>query len=372
MDKKLFHSILLIITYAVLLVMALARLDVILAVLGRLAGLFKPLMIGFAIAFVLDRPCRFFYRLYDRGLGGGPAKGASRPLAVVTSYLVFLAVITAIFAFVLPKLAESVQTFALNLGSYVANVQTWINQIIAWLHLDVETLDLSSLNELLKKLLNSVLGFLSDMGPQVIQVTSSIFSTVVTLVLSLVFSIYMLSGKDTLIAQCRRLLQAYVPQKIAGPIVDVVRLTGDTFTRFVTGQLIEACILGGLCTVGMLFIQPDYAPLVGVIIGSSALIPVAGAYIGAVLSAMLLLMVSPIRALGFLIFLVILQQVEGNVIYPRVVGSSIGLPGIWVLAAVTVGGGLMGLLGVLLSVPVASVVYTLLKRDVRRRLSTQK
>ena len=148
-----------------------------------------------------------------------------------------------------------------------------------------------------------------------------------------------------------------------------MRLTGSTFSRFVTGQLIEACILGGLCAIGMLFIQADYAPLIGVVVGFSALIPVAGAYLGALLSAMLLVMVSPLKALTFLVFLVILQQIEGNVIYPKVVGSSLGLPGIWVLAAVTVGGGLMGLAGVLFSVPIASVVYTLLKRDMRKRLT---
>ncbi len=149
----------------------------------------------------------------------------------------------------------------------------------------------------------------------------------------------------------------------------VIQLTADIFSSFVSGQLIEACILGGLCALGTLFIQPDYAALIGVIIGVSALIPVAGAYVGAILSAFLLVMVNPVRALIFLIFLAVLQQIEGNVIYPRVVGTSIGLPGIWVLAAVTVGGGLFGLLGVLLSVPVASVVYALIKRDVRRRLT---
>ena len=148
-----------------------------------------------------------------------------------------------------------------------------------------------------------------------------------------------------------------------------VHLTANTFTAFVSGQLIEACILGGLTALGMLFIQADYAPLIGVIIGASAIIPVAGAYIGAIVSALLLVMVSPIKALVFLVFLVVLQQIEGNVIYPKVVGTSIGLPGIWVLAAVTIGGGVGGLVGVLLSVPVASVLYALLRRDVHKRLA---
>ena len=372
MDKRLFKSILLIITYAVVLVMVLARLDVVTGSIGYLLGLFRPLIIGFALAFILNRPCHFFFRLYSRGLGKTRAAGAARPLAVVTSYLALILVVTGVFSFVLPKLVESIQTFALNLSGYIANIQDWINHLAAYFHLDIETLDLSRLNQALEGLLKQALGFLSDLGPRLLEVTTGIVSLVVTGVLALVFSIYMLSGKEKLLSQCRRVLRAYVPPKFADPITDVVHLTSETFTRFVTGQLIEACILGSLCAIGMLFIQPDYAPLIGVTIGASAIIPVAGAYIGAIISAVLLLMVSPLKAVIFLVFLVILQQIEGNVIYPKVVGSSIGLPGIWVLAAVTVGGSLLGLEGVLLSVPVASVLYTLLRRDVHRRLDKAK
>lgn len=372
MDKRLLKSILLIITYAVVLVIALARLDVVLGAVRYVLGLFRPLIIGFALAFILNRPCHFFFRLYRRALGKTPAAGAARPLAVVTSYVALVLVVAGVFSFVLPKLAESIQTFILNLSGYISNVQGWLNQLADYFHLDMQTLDLSRLNQTLENLLKQALGFLSSLGPQLLEFTTGIVSLVVTGVLALVFSIYMLSGKEKLLSQCRRVLRAYVPAKIADPLTDVVHLTSDTFTRFVTGQLIEACILGGLCTVGMLFIQPDYAPLIGVTIGASAIIPVAGAYIGAMLSAVLLLMVSPLKALIFLVFLVVLQQIEGNVIYPKVVGSSIGLPGIWVLAAVTVGGGLLGLEGVLFSVPVASVLYTLLRRDVHKRLDESK
>ena len=368
MDKKLFKSILLIITYAVVLVMVLARLDVLAGGLGILLSVFKPLIIGFCLAFVLNRPCQFFFRLYSRGLDKTSARGAARPLAVLTSYLALIIVVVAIFSFVLPKLVESIQTFVLNLSGYIANAQNTINHLLEYLHLDIEQLDLSKLNTTLEGILNNALRFLSNLGPQIIEFTTGLVSIVVTGVLALVFSIYMLSGRDKLLGQCRRLLKAYVPAKVAGPISDVVSLTAATFTKFVTGQCIEACILGGLCTVGMLFIQPDYAPLIGVTVGASALIPVAGAYIGAILSAVLLLMVSPLKAFIFVIFLIILQQVEGNVIYPRVVGTSLGLPGIWVLAAVTVGGSLMGVPGILISVPIASVAYTLLRQDVRKRL----
>ena len=367
MDKKLFRSILLIITYAVLLVIVLARLDVIGGALGTLLAVFKPLIIGFCLAFILNRPCQFFFRLYSKGLDKTPARGAARPLAVLTAYLALIILIVAVFSFVLPKLVESIQTFVLNLGGYITNAQNSINHVLEYLHLDTKQLDLSNLNTTLEGLLKNALNILSNLGPRLVEFTTSLVSILVTGVLALVFSIYMLSGRDKL-GQCRRLLRAYMPAKVSGPISDVVSLTAATFTKFVTGQCIEACILGSLCTIGMLFIQPDYAPLIGVTVGAAALIPVAGAYIGAIVSAILLLMVSPLKALIFVIFLIILQQVEGNVIYPRVVGTSLGLPGIWVLAAVTVGGSLLGLVGVLISVPIASVIYTLLRRDIHKRL----
>ena len=346
MSKQWMRSILLIITYTVLLVLALMRSDWIFGLLGQILSGCRPLFIGFAIAFVLNRPCAFFCRHYERNLGRRWKK-LGRPLAVLTSYLALIAVIMALFSFVL---------------------QTLLNQVADYFDWQTLDLDLSSLNQYLRELLNGVLSSVSNAATHLMTVTGNIISMFVTLVLAVVFSIYMLAGKEKLLRHGRMVLRAYLPQRLADRVSDVINLTAEIFTSFVSGQLIEACILGGLCALGMLFIQADYAALVGVIIGVSALIPVAGAYIGALLSAFLLVMVNPVRALVFLIFLAVLQQIEGNVIYPRVVGTSIGLPGIWVLAAVTVGGGLFGLLGVLLSVPVSSVIYALIKRDVRQRL----
>lgn len=368
MPKNFMRSIMLIITYTVLLVLALVKVDVILDLLGLVLSSCKPLFLGFAIAFVLNRPCAFFCRHYERNLGQKYRK-LGRPLAVLTSYAVLIAIIVALFSFVLPQVVDSIQLFAASVSGYMANLQTLINKVAEYL--DLSALDLSSLSSYLRSFLEKVLSSVSIAASQVMVVTGSIISMFVTLVLAVVFSIYMLAGRERLLDQGRRLLRAYVPAKHVTWVSHVIRLTAEIFTNFVSGQLIEACILGGLCALGTFFIQPDYAALIGVIIGVSALIPVAGAYIGAVLSAFLLVMVSPVRALIFLVFLSILQQIEGNVIYPRVVGTSIGLPGIWVLTAVTVGGGLFGLLGVLLSVPVASVLYALLKQDVARRLRKQ-
>lgn len=370
MDNKLTKSVLLIITYAVLLVLALLKFDLLLGLIGSFLGALSPFFVGFAIAFVLNRPCDFFTRQYGRVLKGRGAKLA-RPLAVVSSYLVLILGMAALFSFVLPKVAESIALFVGSLSGYLDNLQGWLDQLVRTLDLEaLESLkiDFASLNTYLNRLLTGLLQTMSSAAGQVLAMTGSIFGAIVNLVLATVFSIYMLFGGHTLKRQCRKVLVAYAPPIWADRVQRVVDITAKTFSSFVTGQLVEACIIGGLCAVGMLFIQADYAPLIGIIVGVSALIPVAGAYLGALLSAFLLVMVSPLKALIFLIFLVILQQVEGNVIYPRVVGTSIGLPGIWVLTAVTVGGGLFGLLGVLLSVPVASVLYTLLRQDVARRL----
>ncbi len=368
MEKKLFRSLILLITYAVLLVLAIVRLDEIRGFLWSVAGAVMPLLAGFAIAFVLHRPCRFFLRLYEKKL---PQK-AARPLAVVSSYGAMLLVLSGIFAFVIPQVAASIELFVSNLGGYIAHLQTWLDQVVQTLDMEyLQSLDLSSLYDLLQKMGNAALDMVSNAVPQIFTITSGLISVVITGVLALVFSIYMLSGQEILLRQCRSVVKAYLPRKAQEAVFSVTRLTADTFTHFVSGQALEACILGGLCFVGMTILRLPYAPLISVIVGVSALVPVAGAYLGAGLSALILVMISPVQALGFLVFLVILQQVEGNLIYPRVVGSSIGLPGIWVLSAVTIGGGLFGFLGMLVGVPVVSVLYTLLMGDVRRRLEKQ-
>ncbi|MGM9606813.1 MAG: AI-2E family transporter [Aristaeellaceae bacterium] len=368
MDKKLFKRLILLITYTVVLILVIVRFDDLTGLLGKVLGSFKSIFIGFAIAFVLNRPCRFFHRLYARGLKGRAAK-LVRPLAVISAYAVLVLAIAAIIAFIVPQVIDSLELFLSNVGGYITQLQGWINALLARLDLEMlESLDLSNLSKTLQDLLGKILEAATSALPQLLSITSTVVSIVVTGVLAFVFSIYMLSGSDTLLSQCRRVIKAYLPERVSRVVFDVCQLTADTFTKFVSGQLIEACILGFLCFLGMTVLRLSYAPLIGVIVGVSALIPVAGAYLGAILSALLLVMVSPVQALTFLIFLVILQQVEGNLIYPRVVGTSVGLPGIWVLAAVTVGGSLFGFVGMLVSVPVASVLYTLLRRDVHRRL----
>ncbi len=372
MEKKLFRSLILLITYAVVLVAVIVKLDAVGGWLGGVLAAFQPLIAGLVIAFILDRPCNFFARQYAKLLPGRAGR-AARPLAVVTAYLAVILFIAVLVALVVPELTHSIEMFIGNIGTYAANFQDLYDWVVAKLDLEqLASLDLSSgISDTLKDLLTGALDTLTNTLPHLVTMTSVVVSGVVTGVLALVFSIYMLSGAPRLTAQCRRLVKAYLPPRLSTPLLSVAHLTVDTFSKYVNGQLVEACILGGLCFAGMCVFRFDYAPLISVIIGVSALIPIAGAYLGAGVAVLLLVMIRPLEALWFLVFLVTLQQLEGNLIYPRVVGTTMGLPGIWVLAAVTVGGSLLGLAGMVVSVPIAAVLYTLLKNDLRARLSAQ-
>ena len=368
MDKKLFKSLILLITYAVVLVAVIVKIDTVTGWLGAVLGAFQPLFIGFAVAFVLNRPCCFFARIYEVHLPA-PLRRAARPLAVVTAYVILLAVLAVLISLVVPELVSNIQTFINNMSTYAANLQDLYDWVVQ--KLDLETLAqldlIGTVNDALRGILSGVLDALTTTLPHLISMTGVVVSAVVTGVLALVFSIYMLIGGPRLIAQCRRLVVTYLPRRLAAPLLSVTRLTADTFTRYVSGQLTEACILGILCFLGMCLFRFAYAPLISVIIGVSALIPIAGAYIGAAVAALLLVMIDPMQAVWFLVFLLVLQQLEGNIIYPRVVGTSLGLPGIWVLAAVTVGSSLLGFSGLVISVPVTAVLYALLKGDLARR-----
>lgn len=371
MIQKNMRSYILLITYSVLLVLGLVKFDVLMKAFSALLSALSPLFLGFAIAFVLTRPCNALEGQLQRVLPL-PQRHFARPLAVLGSYAILILCLVGLLSFVIPQVAESVSIFLGTLEGALVNLQSWVNQAIDYFHLEALQhleFDFSQLTTYLNQFLGGMLGNVSSAAGQVVSFTGTLFSNVITLVLAIVFSVYMLLGGNHLRRQCSRVLHAYVPQPLADHILRVVHISAVSFSNFISGQLTEAIILGGLCTIGTLFIMADYAPLLGVIVGLTSLVPIAGAYIGAIFGAFLIFIISPSKALIFIVFLTILQQIEGNIIYPRVVGTSIGLPGIWVLGAVTVGGGLFGLGGILFSVPVVSILYTLLRDDVNSRLT---
>ena len=372
LNKKTMQRIMLLITFAVLLFWGLYNISTIGGLFSNLFSLLAPLLIGVCIAFVLNLMMVGLERLWDRALAKWRSHWSAklkRPVCLTLTMVLFLGIIFAIFFILIPRLEEAGSTLAANIPTYVDQFQTWWKNLSDFA--DGHGVTLPELTLSAEQVRDTIAGFLQERGDSVVNttlnITSSIVGALVNVLLALVFSLYMLAQKETLIAQSKRLLRRALPRKAADKLLAVLHLTNNAFSSFVTGQVTEAVILGTLCCLGMLLLGLPYALPVSVIIAALSLIPIFGAWIGAATGAFLIVFQSPIKALTFLIFLLILQQVEGNLIYPRVVGKSVGLPGLWVLAAVTIGGGAFGILGMLLGVPVCSVVYSLVQAYIRTK-----
>ena len=370
LNKKTTQRIMLLIAFAVLLFWGLYNISAIGNVLSGLLSLLAPLLIGVCIAFVLNLMMAGLERLWDRTLTKWSSRWNAklkRPVCLTLTMVLFLGIIFAIFFILIPRLEEAGAAMVANIPTYVAQIQAWWASLSDFAAQHGVTLPELSLNA--ENVRDTITGFLQERGDSVVNatlnITTSIVGALVNFLLALVFSLYLLAQKETLIAQSKRLLRRALPRKAADKLLELLSLTNNAFSSFVTGQVTEAVILGTLCCLGMLILRLPYALPVSVIIAALSLIPIFGAWIGAATGAFLIVFQSPIKALTFLIFLLILQRVEGNLIYPRVVGKSVGLPGLWVLAAVTIGGGAFGVLGMLLGVPVCSVIYTLLQNFVR-------
>ena len=372
LNKKTMQRIMLLITFAVLLFWGLYNISTIGGLFSNLFSLLAPLLIGVCIAFVLNLMMVGLERLWDRALAKRRSRWNAklkRPVCLTLTMVLFLGIIFAIFFILIPRLEEAGSTLAANIPTYVDQFQAWWKNLSDFA--DSHGVTLPELTLSAEQVRDTITGFLQERGDSVVNttlnITSSIVGALVNILLALVFSLYMLAQKETLLAQSKRLLRRALPRRAADKLLAVLHLTNNAFSSFVTGQVTEAVILGTLCCLGMLLLRLPYALPVSVIIAALSLIPIFGAWIGAATGAFLIVFQSPIKALTFLIFLLILQQVEGNLIYPRVVGKSVGLPGLWVLAAVTIGGGAFGILGMLLGVPVCSVVYSLVQAYIRTK-----
>ena len=370
LNKKNIKRILLLVACSIILYWALNNLSTLGKLLGSFFSLFSPLLIGAGIAYVMNLLLKAIERLWDMALKKAPELWRvklKRPICLTATILLFLGIIFAIFFILIPRLEEAGSTLITNVPGYITQIQNWWGSLVDFAAGHGVTLPELSMNvEDATKFISKILSSdSSNVVNTTIDITTSILGALVNILLALVFSVYMLAQKETLISQSRRLLLAALPRKAGQRTMHILKLTNNAFSSFVTGQVTEAFILGSLCCIGMLILRLPYALPVSVIISFTSLIPIFGAWIGAATGAFLIVFVSPIKALTFLIFLLILQQVEGNLIYPKVVGKSVGLPGLWVLAAVTIGGGIFGMLGMLLGVPICSVIYALVQDFIR-------
>lgn len=376
LNKKNIKRVLLLIACAILLYWGLNNLSVLGGLLSSILSLFSPLLIGVGIAYVMNLLLMAIERLWDKALKKAPELWRvklKRPICLTLAFLLFLGIIFAIIFILIPRLEEAGTTLVANVPTYITQIQGWWDNLTAFAADHGITLPELSMN--VEDATKFITKLLTSNGDSVvnttINITTSILGALVNVLLALVFSVYMLAQKEKLVAQGKRLLLAALPEKAGERTMHILKLTNGAFSSFVTGQVTEAFILGTLCCLGMLILRLPYAMPVSVIISFTSLIPIFGAWIGAATGAFLIVFVSPVKALTFLIFLLILQQVEGNLIYPKVVGKSVGLPGLWVLAAVTIGGGAFGVLGMLLGVPVCSVIYALVQDYLRAQPAQQ-
>lgn len=341
-------------------------------VLGVALSAASPLIVGAVIAYVANILMTFYERYFFVKSKKPIYARIRRPACMVLAFLTAVVAIVWLFSTVLPELGKCVDMIISSLPNALNKAYAWLDEkfqigvLLADMNLSLPGADFDW-----KAAITSAVNFvMTGVGGAVnvaVTAVSSVASTVVTLFLAVVFAIYLLSGKEKLAAQIIRLSRTWLGDKATDRALYVLRVLDDSFHAFIVGQCTEALILGAMCFVGMMIFGFDYALTISVLVGFTALIPIAGAYIAGAAGAFMLFVNSPLEALGFVIFLVVLQQIEGNLVFPRVVGSSIGLPGVWVLAAVTIGGGVMGIPGMLIGVPLASALYRLISRGVRAR-----
>ncbi len=354
-----------------ILYLAIRYWDQAVNVLSLALGAATPLIVGAVIAYILNILMTYFERHYFPKSKSKMVDKTRRVVCMLLAFLSLIGIVALIIGIVVPELINCGKHLFAEVPAAVMNLLAYLeqNEMIEQYVIMLEEYLVENFSGLEGKLMSGAQSVLSGFGgvmSSVVSVVGSAFSSVVTFLVALIFSIYILTGKEKLGAQAKKIISTYC-KKSADKIFYVVDTLDDSFHHFIVGQCTEAVILGVLCMIGMWIFRFPYAMMIGVLIGFTALIPIAGAYIGAGVGAFMMLTESPLTAVLFLVFIVVLQQLEGNLVYPRVVGSSIGLPGIWVLAAITIGGGLMGVFGMLLAVPIVAAVYKLIKADVKKR-----
>ncbi|MBQ8238108.1 MAG: AI-2E family transporter [Oscillospiraceae bacterium] len=342
------------------------------AVWNTVTGILSPFILGATLAFILNVPMRGIEANLDI-----KSPGIRRAVAMALTFVVMVAVICAVFLLVIPQISATIRILVPKIVAFFAMVE---EKIVAFLaanpqllemvsaNIDLDSIDLSGL---IQKVMDVLGNSVSNLASHAFTLVGGITGAVVDGVIGIVFALYCLARKDILAVQGKKLLYALLPQRFCDETVRILRLTNRTFSSFISGQCLEACILGGLFAVSMAILKMPYITLISVLIGVTSLVPLVGAFVGCILGAFFILVNDPMQAVWFIVMFLVVQQIEGNLIYPRVVGNSIGLPGMWVLVAVTVGGDLMGVGGMLLMIPLTSVLYTLLREFTNNRLAVR-
>ncbi len=367
------RKILFIIIISIVVFLGLQNIGVVLKAVKTVAGFLTPFFLGGSMAFILNVPLQLIERKvlhYDNEI----IRKVRRPASIILSILLVAALLFLIVVLIVPQLSETIEVLTEIIPIFFRSIPGWIDgfterfpDLDQWIKsYEVDWYGIGN------QLMNIIKSGTSGILEYTVSLITNIFNFTFNFIVAFVFAINILANKERLAKQGKKLLYAYLQEPKADRVVYISGLSHKVFFQFVTGQLTEAVILGLLCFVGMLVFRFPFAPMAAVLIGFTALIPLFGAFIGTGLAAFMILMVDPMKAVWFVVFIIVLQQFEGNVIYPRVMGNSIGLPAMWVILAVTLGGSTMGIVGMLLFVPIFSIMYTLLKDAVGKRLAVKR
>ncbi len=372
LNKKNFKKILLLVFLSAIIIFAVFNLITLLSLGGKVVSIFAPIIAAFCIAFIFNVLLRALENKVFFFWGKSKYKFVNklkRPVCLILTYLLAIGIISLLVLVIIPDIIDTVLYVVKALPDFLKNAREWVVSVAAnfkipeskipTISFDFEA-TVKALQELLTNYSNTIVGGAAD-------ITTSVVGGVYDTVFSLIISVYILAEKERIGRFVKKVIDAFIPKKAAKTIYHVSALASDSFSRFIGGQLTEAVILGVLCYIGMLILRFPNAAIISVLIGVTSLVPIIGAFIGIIIGALLIVITNPIKALFFIVFILVLQQLEGNIIYPRVVGKAVGLPAIIVVSAVLVGGNIGGILGVLLSVPLSALLFTLLKEAIENR-----
>lgn len=367
--EKYKKDIIKLILFTVIIIFAFIYIKTIGSFLAYLINIFMPFIIGIFIAFILNVLLNFVENKLFKKLNNKNYKTWSklkRPVSVIITFIIIITIIVFILGLLIPQLQNTVSLFTKNFDTYKEQTIEILNNF------GINSESISNYSTSINNLKNEITSYINNNRNEIMQITigvaSSFLGSITSIIIGIVFAIYILLKKEDLSRQFKKILKAYLPEKYERRIEEIANLSNITFGNFISGQCLEALIIGLLCFIGMLILQIPYASTISVLVGFTALIPIFGAFIGTFIGAFLIFMVEPFKALIFIIFIIILQQLEGNIIYPKVVGKSVGLPSIWVMVAVTIGASIYGVLGMILSVPLCSILYSIIKTDVNLKI----
>jgi len=356
---------LLVVAVGIILYLGLSNFQAVSAVIRNFVSVISPFITGVAIAYLLNMPTRFFEtKVFKRFR-------KRRVFSLLTTYFLALLVMALLIGMIVPQLIDSISTLLGSVQAYFDNINALIGWLGSALDLDLETTDAVMVSY--TDLVNQLLAYIRSVLPELLNLTMRIGTGIVSALTAVISSVYMLAGKPKLIRQCRKVLYAVLPKRPVDNLMRIGHLSNSVFAGFIGGKIVDSLIIGAICFVFMTLvnltsIEMPYALLISVIIGVTNIIPFFGPFIGAIPSALILLMVNPWSALWFILFIIVLQQFDGNLLGPKILGNSTGLPAMWVLIAIVVGGGLFGFMGMLLGVPTAAILHTLTSEFVKARL----